>query len=74
MSTDADEDFTDAELPGMKEEQEAKGCPDGGACHHQCPETCFRVKYCGPLSGVYPDDNWPPEIAEAARTGRAGHL
>lgn len=39
-------------------------CPDGGTCHHQCGipafhGRCFRVESCGPLSGVYPNDDWP---------------
>ena len=38
-------------------------CPDGGTCHHECsPPACFRVKCCGPLSGVYPRDEWPADI------------
>lgn len=36
-------------------------CPDGGTCHHQCgvSQICFRVDCCEPLSGVYPNDEWP---------------
>lgn len=34
-------------------------CPDGGACHHDCSTSCFRVEHCGPLSGVFPNDEWP---------------
>jgi hypothetical protein len=37
-------------------------CPDGGTCHHWCGRKCFRVQTCGPLSGVYPDDEWPAEV------------
>ena len=38
-------------------------CPDGGVCHHLCQGAdCFRVRYAGPLSGVYPDDAWPAEV------------
>lgn len=38
-------------------------CPDGGMCHHDCePGACFRVRGCGPLSGVYPNDEWPEEV------------
>ena len=47
-------------------------CPDDGRCHHGCGEApCFRVGFCGPLSGVYPNDQWPTEVtaAEAARAG-----
>jgi hypothetical protein len=40
------------------------GCPDGGACHHQCLARCFRVQYCGPLSGIYPNDLWPVGMDE----------
>jgi len=39
-------------------------CPDGGTCHHIC-ETgrCWRVAaHCGPLSGVYPGDEWPKRV------------
>lgn len=45
-------------------------CPDGGVCHHRCDEsdyplTCWRVATCGPLSNVFPNDEWPPEIVAA---------
>ena len=41
----------------------AGDCPDYGACHHDCGDgPCFRVQYCGPLSGVYPDDEWPVDV------------
>jgi hypothetical protein len=40
-------------------------CPDDGACHHACEETCWRVSACGPLSGVYPGDDWPAEVVAA---------
>ena len=40
-------------------------CPDDGTCHHECHLSCFRVKYAGPLSGVYPNDTWPESIATA---------
>ena len=47
-------------------ERERPVCPDGGACHHECkPRQCFRVHSCGPLSGVYKDDEWPKHVAEA---------
>jgi hypothetical protein len=42
-------------------------CPDGGACHHQCGprnESCFRVAFAEPLSGVYPDDRWPDTVRD----------
>lgn len=42
------------------------GCPDDGTCHHHCPgQKCFRVVCCGPLSGVYPNDEWPQEVVKA---------
>lgn len=42
---------------------EQQDCPDGGRCHHGCvPRECFRVRACGPLSGVYPGNRWPGEI------------
>ena len=42
-------------------------CPDGGTCHHECAtrELCYRVGACGPLSGVYDDDQWPAALAAA---------
>ena len=41
-----------------------RACPDGGKCHHSCGpnDRCFRVDTCGPLSGVFPNDEWPPEV------------
>lgn len=45
-------------------------CPDGGACHHKCDSVgglgqpagyCYRVECCGPLSGVFPNDEWPSD-------------
>jgi hypothetical protein len=43
-------------------------CPDKGACHHSCPLAgpCFRVLYAGPLSGVFPGNEWPAEVRAAA--------
>lgn len=40
-------------------------CPDGGKCHHGCTTGCWRVSYCGPLSGVYPGDRWPADVRDA---------
>lgn len=39
-------------------------CPDGGKCHHNCNSSkgCFRVATCGPLSGLYPGDEWPASV------------
>lgn len=42
-----------------------QNCPDGGRCHHNCPAGCFRVRTCGPLSGVYDNDEWPPNVVAA---------
>jgi len=44
-------------------------CPDDGTCHHDCDAEgpCWRVLACGPLSGVYPGDEWPIEITMAHR-------
>ena len=47
-------------------------CPDGGYCHgstlaagsEPCPPgRCLRVRTSGPLSGVFPGDVWPEELA-----------
>lgn len=43
-------------------------CPDGGKCHHRCRDRCWRVIHCGPLSGVYPGDDWPDEIRKQHET------
>ncbi len=41
-------------------------CPDGGTCHHDCGAgPCFRVRTCGPLSGVFVGDRWPDELVKA---------
>ncbi|QDF18551.1 hypothetical protein SEA_PUPPER_65 [Gordonia phage Pupper] len=48
-------------------------CPDDGTCHHFCQEMqtgCWRVGTCGPLSGVFPNNQWPDEVVEAE--SRAG--
>lgn len=38
-------------------------CPDDGACHHACPgDECWRVANCGPLSGVFPGNEWPDRV------------
>lgn len=34
------------------------GCKDGGTCHHDCRDGCFREKNCVPFSGSGLDDNW----------------
>ena len=39
-------------------------CADGGKCHHFCLRTCWREKNCAPLSGVFPDNEWPSQKRE----------
>jgi len=39
-----------------------RSCPDFGTCHHVCLGACFRVLSCGPLSGIFPNDEWPAEV------------
>ena len=46
---------------------EKQQCPDGGACHHDCKERCFRVETCEPLSGVYPRNVWPAGVRLSPR-------
>lgn len=47
-------------------DHKAGGCPDGGVCHHWCADgPCFRVGSCGPLSGVFPGDQWPTALRAA---------
>lgn len=55
---------------------ESRACPDDGTCHHECAGTdCFRVRYCAPLSGVYPRDEWPAGAREIVLPGpEIGHL
>jgi hypothetical protein len=48
-------------------------CPDGGRCHHDCTTGCFRVNSAGPLSDIYPNDQWPAEVV-AAHTPTDGVL
>lgn len=47
-------------------------CPDDGTCHHECPSVaaCFRVAFCGPLSGSFPGDRWPEGMEAAAAAAR----
>lgn len=54
-----------------------EACEDRGACHHSCPMVtdsegdhgfpCFRVLAAGPLSGVFPDDEWPRTLVQSHR-------
>jgi hypothetical protein len=66
---DDEEAETQNEIDAQTRREE--GCPDGGACHHECgsEKPCLRVIAAGPLSRVYPDDRWPVEVrmAEAQR-------
>lgn len=39
-------------------------CPDGGHCHHECTDSCWRVHTCVPLTASGWDD-WPPEVRAA---------
>lgn len=52
------------------EKTKLRVCPDGGTCHHECPGesaiSCSRVRSCGPLSGVFPGDRWPEDMAIGA--------
>jgi hypothetical protein len=41
-------------------------CPDAGVCGHYCTIECFRVNHCGPLSGVFPNNDWPQRPAAPA--------
>lgn len=45
---------------------EGMRCPDGGTCHHSCVTFCFRVDHAGPLSGVFPNDEWPDGVGSLA--------
>lgn len=48
-------------------------CPDGGSCHHDCAAlACFRVHWCGPLSGIFPGGTWPEHVV--ARYANGGTL
>jgi hypothetical protein len=49
----------DAVAAAVDETVMSRRCPDDGTCHHECVDTCFRVQCCVPLSGVYPNDEWP---------------
>lgn len=40
-------------------ERPAHLCPDGGTCHHECREPCWRRENAAPLAGVFPGDAWP---------------
>ena len=55
----------------MSDNERRGRCPDDGTCHsvEPCgPRDCYRVKTCGPLTGAFPGDVWPGEVA-ALHTG-----
>lgn len=61
-------------LSGAEEDEyqqptDARICPDGGYCHHDCEAGCYRVRAAGPLTGAFPGDKWPAVVvrAETAR-------
>jgi hypothetical protein len=41
-----------------------RDCPDGGACHHDCGTSCWRVATCLPLSASGWKD-WPAKVRAA---------
>lgn len=56
------------ETLGPRQTPDGVKCPDDGTCHHQCIEAarpCWRVQTCGPLSGVFPGDQWPDNVTAA---------
>lgn len=42
-------------------------CPDSGYCHHNCERACFRVLCASPLSGTFPNDEWPEGVKRLAK-------
>ena len=58
----------DKVCPTCRQREEKRACPDGGYCHHRCGAGgCFRVLACGPLSGVYPGNEWPELVVTRER-------
>lgn len=56
---------------------EQRTCPDGGYCHHLCQqrgEGCFRVAFCAPFTGTYPDEQWPDEVRDIEAAKSSGQL
>lgn len=52
--------FTDCPPGSRSMCKYARYCADGGLCHHGCAQNeCFREEACEPLSGVFPNDEWP---------------
>ena len=39
-----------------------KKCKDGGVCHHECIDDCFREKHCSPLSGSGLSFDWNEKV------------
>jgi hypothetical protein len=61
ISTPSDTEIPADDLLPPAAPDPAVMCPDMGVCGHYCrPGTeCFRTVHCGPLSGVFPHDEWP---------------
>jgi hypothetical protein len=53
---------------------EQKKCPDDGTCHHDCKAGCWRVFTSGPLSGVYPGDQWPKDVRDKQAEAQVANL
>jgi len=51
----------------VAEDKNRGRCPDGGYCHHECKNPCWRTEYAGPLSDTYPDNMWPVDVVIAGR-------
>lgn len=59
-------DYHERWMPHEQCHAHARRCPDDGRCWHNCGEgSCWRVSACGPLSGVFPRNEWPDEIVAA---------
>ena len=46
-------------------------CKDGGVCHHECKQTCFRRLNCGALTGSGLNPDWSDPTAPVERDERA---
>jgi transcriptional regulator with XRE-family HTH domain len=52
-----------------RQQQPRRHCPDDGTCHHECGTgPCWRVNNAGPLSGVFPGDEWPDHARQEEGT------
>jgi hypothetical protein len=59
-----------AALHHVRQQQPRRHCPDDGTCHHECGTgPCWRVNNAGPLSGVFPGDEWPHHARQQEETG-----